>query len=122
MGKLILIADDEVDIIRVIKYRIIKQGYKVIMANNGQEAVDQARQHHPDLIIMDFRMPVLNGLEATKIIKADDKLKHVPVILLTASSATVSADMVRQAGVAQLVHKPFEADELMGTIQQLLGN
>ncbi len=120
MNKKILIADDEVDIIQMIKYRLIKEGYELIIVNNGQEAVNATHLHKPDLIIIDYRMPVMNGLDAIKMIKTQEPFKAVPVIMLTASSASLTIEMVKQAGIAELISKPFEAEELMNTIKRYI--
>lgn len=120
MSKTILMADDEPDIFKIVQVRLVKLGYHVLLANNGREAVDKARIHHPDLIIMDYRMPVMNGLEAIRRLKQDEPLRHIPIILMSASSTDINADIIKKSAVDAYVPKPFESAELMRHIERLL--
>src|SRR5689334_6165538 len=97
MVKKVLIANDEPDLINVIKFRLRKTGYEIFVAANGQETVDLAKKHKPDVIVMDYHMPILNGAEACQQIKSDPELKAIPILLLTSSLnvseiQTVNAD------------------------------
>ena len=120
MGKTILMVDDEPDILKIVKIRLVKQGHDVIFAANGQEGVDMAKTKKPDLIIMDYRMPVLNGLEATKKIKNDPDIKNIPILFMSASSASLNELDLKKAGIADFLGKPFEADELLKKITSYL--
>jgi two-component system, OmpR family, alkaline phosphatase synthesis response regulator PhoP len=86
VAKKILIADDEADILKSVSFRLKKAGYGVLTAENGATAIEMVRSHNPDLVILDLRMPVKDGLEVCKEMKADDSLKSIPVLFLTASS------------------------------------
>ena len=119
--KTILFADDEKDILKLLTARLIKQGYRVITAVNGQEALDLVYQHKPDLILLDYRMPVLDGYEACKKIKGDDQIKHIPVIFVTASPGFLSKE-IQSSGLAEdYVLKPFEWLKLLDKIKHFIG-
>jgi CheY-like chemotaxis protein len=120
MSKKILMVDDEPDILKIVKFRLLNAGYEVIFASNGQEGVDLARAQSPDLIIMDYRMPILNGIDAAKLIKKDAQLKHIPILFMTASSATITEDIIKAVGIEAYLTKPFEADILLQKVKQLL--
>lgn len=120
MNKKILVVDDELDILRIVTMRLTKMGYDLIMAHNGQEAIDLARREKPDLILMDCQMPVLSGLEACRQIKSDRHLNHIPLILMTATPGIIAEDAVKVKADAY-IKKPFEDGELPIKIQQLLG-
>lgn len=85
MAKKILIVNDDPDIVKVVTARLKKLNYELMVATDGQQAVDLAQQYQPDLIVMDYHLPILNGMEAIRIIKKDEQLKNIPVLLLTAS-------------------------------------
>lgn len=121
MAKKILMVDDEPDVLKIVKLRLVKQGYEVIFAENGQQAFEAARSQKPDIILMDYRMPVLNGLEASKLLKADQELKHIPIIFMTASSVSVTLDNLSAVGVSDCIRKPFEADDLLKKIKNYIG-
>jgi CheY-like chemotaxis protein len=120
MSKKILMVDDEPDILKIVKFRLVKEGYEVLFAVNGQEGIDMARIHLPDLIIMDYRMPVLNGLEAARSIKSDNVLKHIPILLMTASSASIGESIIKEISIESFLSKPFEPDELLNKVRDLL--
>ena len=120
MPKKILIVDDEPDIIKITRYWLIKQGYEVLIVSNGQEGINAAREHKPDVIVMDYRMPVLNGIDACKILKQDETLKHIPIIFMTASSANITEEMLKQVGVDGYVSKPFDGEELLKKIERFV--
>ena len=119
--KKILIVDDEQDILKVVKFRLIKAGYDVITASNGQEGLDTARAIKPDLLLLDLSMPLLNGDEVCKRLKADPATKHIPIILMTASSKGVKDENIFMAGMDDRILKPFEPEDLFEKIKKLIG-
>ena len=121
MGKRILITDDEPDIVKVVKFRLIKMGYEVTIATNGKEGLEMARLTKPDLVLLDFRMPFLNGDEVCKEIKKDESIKHIPVILMTASIQNALEEDVLKMGADDFILKPFEPEELLKKINKLIG-
>ncbi|MBU0682675.1 MAG: response regulator, partial [Candidatus Omnitrophica bacterium] len=86
MAKKIMVIDDELDILEVLTFRLSKAGYEIISAVDGQEALDLLTETIPDLILLDLRLPKIDGYEVCRRIKTSDELKEIPVILLTASS------------------------------------
>ena len=120
MNKKILVADDEADIIDLISSRLSKAGYEVIAANDGEEALDLLTHVQPRLILLDYKMPFLNGHEVCKRIKTDDRWKAIPVIFLTASPQAATPELMRSIGADDYLIKPFEAPELFEKIYRFL--
>lgn len=118
--KKILIIDDEPDIIKVVKFRLIKMGYEVMTATNGKEGLEMVRPTKPDLVLLDFRMPFLNGDEVCKEIKKDESTKHIPVILMTASIQNALEENIQMMGADDYILKPFEPEELIKKIKRLI--
>lgn len=118
--KKILIADDEPDIVKVIKFRLIKMGYEIHVAANGRDAVDMIKGIKPDLVLLDFSMPFLTGDEVCIQAKNDPDTKHIPVILMTASSHKVTDEHIAQIGANGHILKPFETQELIDKVQAFL--
>jgi DNA-binding response OmpR family regulator len=116
----ILIAEDERDIRDLITFTLQFAGYEVIAAGNGEEAVILARQETPDLILMDVRMPRMTGYEACASMKADPKLKDVPVIFLSAKGQDTEIQTGLEAGAEEYLLKPFAPDQLTQRIQSVL--
>ncbi|RKY41142.1 MAG: hypothetical protein DRP85_07075 [Candidatus Makaraimicrobium thalassicum] len=121
MAKKILVADDEIDILTVIAFRLESLGYEVLTAVNGKEALDSIQKQTPDLILLDLRMPVMDGYEVCRRLKSDEKLKHIPVILLTASVVSEMVQKTRELEADDYVIKPFIAEELAEKIRKSIG-
>ena len=115
--QLILVVDDDTSILRLVRIKLQAEGYQVITATNGQEAVELVEREHPDLVVLDLMMPVMDGMEALRQIR---RLSRVPVILLTARSS--GADKVRglDLGADDYVTKPFDPDELAARVSAVL--
>jgi CheY-like chemotaxis protein len=120
MSKKILFVDDEPDVLRVAAFRLKKAGYEVLIGTNGQEALDLTAQAIPDLILLDLRLPLISGTEVCKKIKADEKLKHIPVILFTASVDDLT-DRVKESGAQDYLTKPFEPEQLFEKVKKFIG-
>ena len=116
----ILIAEDERDIRDLITLTLDFAGYEVVSASNGEEAVSLARQEIPDLILMDVRMPRMTGYEACALIKADEKLRDIPVIFLSAKGQDSEIQAGLQAGAVDYLLKPFAPEQLTERIQVVL--
>jgi CheY-like chemotaxis protein len=116
----ILIAEDERDIRDLITFTLGFAGYEVVAASNGEEAVTLARQEIPDLILMDVRMPRMTGYEACTVMKADDRLKDIPVIFLSAKGQDSEIQAGISAGAVEYLLKPFAPDQLTTRIQAVL--
>jgi DNA-binding response OmpR family regulator len=119
IGKKILIVDDETDLLKVTLLRLKKTGYEVLGCADGQGVVDTARQFIPDLIILDVYLPVINGDDVAKILKKDDELKHIPIILISASTRTLD-EKTWGSGADAYLTKPFEPEELIGLVKKVM--
>jgi CheY-like chemotaxis protein len=119
MGKKILVVDDEGDLLKVTLLRLKKTGYEVFGCADGQGVLDMARQLIPDLIILDVYLPVINGDDVAKILKKDDQLKHIPIILISASTRTLD-EKAWGSGADAYLKKPFEPEELVGLVKEVL--
>jgi two-component system alkaline phosphatase synthesis response regulator PhoP len=120
MKKKILVVDDEVGLLAMTLLRLNKTGYDAFGAVNGREALDLARQRMPDLILLDKLMPELKGDEVLKILKKDGKLKHIPVILISAAVEDLE-ESARASGAAGFLFKPCETSELLDMIKKYTG-
>ncbi|MDD5432073.1 MAG: response regulator [Candidatus Omnitrophica bacterium] len=119
MRKKIIIIDDEPDVLRVLEIRLKKSGYEVFTGLNGQEALNLAHQIKPDLIILDVYLPLINGDEVAKILKNDLKLKHIAIILISATTQSL-AQKTKESGADGFLVKPFESVELIEMIEKAL--
>jgi CheY-like chemotaxis protein len=120
MANKVLVADDEIHIIHVVAIKLRNNGYEVIAANNGAEAYDLACREKPDIVVTDYQMPVMTGLELIAKLRTDERTKEIPVILLTARAFAVSQEQQESLGVASCLSKPFSPKELLKTIQDIL--
>jgi two-component system alkaline phosphatase synthesis response regulator PhoP len=120
--KKILIVDDEPDILKSVAFRVKKAGYGVLEATDGQKGIDMAKSEKPDLILLDWRLPIKDGGEVYEELKADEALKDIPIIILTASRETETLDVkLRSIGAKHVLIKPYEPTELIQKISELIG-
>lgn len=117
----ILIAEDERDIRDLITFTLGFAGYDVITATNGEEAFQKALEVMPDLILMDVRMPRMTGYEACKRIKAEEKIKHIPVVFLSAKGQESEVQTGLEVGAVEYILKPFSPDQLTDRVRAILG-
>jgi len=120
MAKVLLIEDNEMNR-DMLSRRLIRRGFQVVFAIDGQQGVDLARSERPDIILMDMSLPVIDGWEATRRVKADDATRSVPVIWLTAHAMAGDREKAIEAGCDDYDTKPVELDRLIGKIERLLG-
>jgi len=120
MAKVLLVEDNEMNR-DMLSRRLIRRGFEVVFAVDGQQGVDLARSEKPDIILMDMSLPVMDGWEATRCVKADDATRAVPVIGLTAHAMSGDRDKALEAGCDDYDTKPVELDRLIGKIERLLG-
>ncbi|MGA9428235.1 MAG: response regulator [Xanthobacteraceae bacterium] len=120
MTKVLLVEDNEMNR-DMLSRRLIRRGFEVIFAVDGQQGVDLARSEHPDIILMDMSLPVIDGWEATRRVKGDDATKRVPVIGLTAHAMAGDREKAIAAGCDEYDTKPVELDRLIGKMEKLLG-
>lgn len=120
MPKILLVEDNEMNR-DMLSRRLTRNGFEVVIAVNGQEGVDLAGSEKPDLILMDMSLPVLDGWEATRRVKADPATRAIPVIALTAHAMAQDREQALAAGCDDFDTKPVELPRLMGKINALLG-
>ena len=120
MGKKILIVEDDQDIVDLLKYNLEKEGYKCYTANNGLEAVYQAVDKEPDLILLDVMMPEMDGIETCRLIKSKPKLHDIFVIFLTARAEEYSEIAGFEAGADDYITKPVKPRALISRIKAIL--
>ena len=119
MTRVLLVEDNEINR-DMLSRRLIRRGFEVIFAVDGQQGVDLARSERPDIILMDMSLPVLDGWEATRRVKADNATRSVPVIGLTAHAMSGDRERAIEAGCDDYDTKPVELDRLIGKIERLL--
>jgi two-component system, cell cycle response regulator DivK len=117
---LILVVDDYQDAREMYAEYLRFSGFRVAEASNGNEAVDQAFALRPDLILMDLSLPGLDGWEATRQLKSDDRTKHIPVVALTGHALAGASEGARQAGCDSFVTKPCLPDDLVVEVRRML--
>jgi two-component system cell cycle response regulator DivK len=115
-----LVVDDFEDTRLLLRTWLNRKGFRVIEADNGKQAVTAAEEHHPDFIIMDIEMPQLDGLTATRQIRALDQIPRIPIIAVSAYGADLYRTQALEAGCDEYVSTPFEPDELERLIRSLL--
>ncbi len=119
---LIVVADDDQDILNLVSKRLVKRGYHVLTATNGQQALELVRSRLPSAAILDWMMPVLQGHEVCSRIKEDPSTEEVPVVLLTAKVSDVDIEKGFRFGADDYITKPFDIAELDMTLKRLIGN
>ena len=117
----ILVVDDEIYIVHILDFSLGMEGYEVLTALDGEQAIEKARSEHPDLIVLDIMMPKLDGYETCKILKAGDDTKSIPVILLSAKGRNVDQKIGFEVGADDYITKPFSPRKLVERINALLG-
>ena len=116
----ILVADDDRDVRELSIFTLRFAGHEVVGASNGEEAIVEAKVYAPDLILMDVRMPKLNGFEACKILKADAVLATIPVIFLSARGEEADVKAGLEAGAVDYIQKPISPDHLVEKVKAQL--
>lgn len=120
MAKKVLIVDDEPQLARIVQVRLAANGYEVISARNGQEALDMAEGDRPGLILMDVMMPKMHGLEALRRLKEKPETKDTPVVMLTAKDDKESVSEASALGAKDYMSKPFNAEALLDVVKKYL--
>jgi DNA-binding response OmpR family regulator len=116
----ILIADDDPQILTMLGIRLAKKGYTILEASDGLQTLKQAREHHPDLVLLDVMMPGKNGWEVAKEIRGDDDLKNIGIVMLTAIGEKVNELTSPLYGADAYVDKPFDFNDLEKKIKTIL--
>ena len=120
MAKVILIVEDDPKSLMLARDLLQVSGYKTIEATDGEQGVELAKSKKPDLILMDIQMPKMDGLEATRILKADATTRNIPILALTASAMKEEKEKTFQAGCDGYITKPFDIKEFLKTVPKYL--
>ena len=120
MAKAILVADDDPDILSIVSMSLEAQGYTVYKATNGREAVDLARQHHPDLVLMDMMMPIVSGYEAVVELKADAATRDITIVGLSAKAMATDMERATDVGIDGYITKPFRIAQVLTVVESYL--
>ena len=116
----VLVADDEIHIIHVVAIKLRNNGFEVISAANGAEAFELACEEKPDIIVTDFQMPVMTGLQLVEKLRKCEQTKDIPVIMLTARGFAVEDGQKKDLQISELLSKPFSPKELLRSIEDIL--
>jgi DNA-binding response OmpR family regulator len=115
--KKILVVDDEPDLVETVRYPLEMEGYQVLVAYNGEDGLHQARNNGPDLIILDLMLPKLDGYKVCRLLKFDERYKHIPVLMLTAKTQEKDKLLGKETGADDYMTKPFDIDKLLERVK-----
>ncbi|OGD72502.1 MAG: hypothetical protein A2Y64_03130 [Candidatus Coatesbacteria bacterium RBG_13_66_14] len=118
--KLILVADDEPDIVTIVEMILRSQGYDVLKAANGLEALELAERHSPDLILLDIMMPDMDGWEVLRLLHVDPSTAEIPVAMISAKTGSRAKITSMQEGAVDYITKPFDSRELLTKVREIL--
>ena len=120
-GKRILICDDDPVILRLLQVNLELEGYEVLQAHHGEEALEIASAELPDLIILDIMMPKLDGYQTAERLKSQDDTKEIPVVFVSAKAQQSDIEKGKSYGVADYLTKPFDPTDLLEIVERLVG-
>ncbi|MHC4430555.1 MAG: response regulator [Planctomycetota bacterium] len=118
--KTVLVVDDEIHIVHIVAIKLRNNGYEVISADNGAEALELALREKPDIVVTDYQMPVMTGLELVEKLREHDQTKDIPVIMLTARSFAIEQEKQEALQISGCLSKPFSPRELLGDVEDIL--
>lgn len=121
MSLKILVCDDEPHIVHVVASKLRNAGFEVLSASNGREGLDLALDQLPDLIFTDYQMPLLSGLELCAKLRADERTRHIPVVILSARGFSLDDAVNSLENVRKVMPKPFSPREILEIAQQMTG-
>ena len=116
----VLVVDDEIHIVHIVAIKLRNNGYEVISADNGAEALELALREKPDIVVTDYQMPVMTGLELVEKLREHDQTKDIPVIMLTARSFAIEQEKQQALRISGCLSKPFSPRELLGDVEDIL--
>ena len=122
MKKTVLIVEDNELNMKLFNDLLEAHGYETVQTRNGVEAVELARKHKPNLILMDIQLPEVSGLQVTQWIKDDEELRHIPVIAITAFAMKGDEEKIRQGGCEAYLSKPISVVKFLDTVRNYLGD
>jgi len=120
MGKKILVVEDEMEMVEMLKFRLEANNYEVITAYDGQEALDVIQKDKPDLILLDLMIPKITGYEICKTLKSNERYKDIPVIIVTARTQEKDMNLAKELCVGACITKPYEPQVLLSKIREIL--
>jgi two-component system, cell cycle response regulator DivK len=120
MSRCILVVEDQMDNRQILRDLLGNAGYELLEAENGAEALTTVARQRPDLILMDIQLPVMDGYEATRRLKADPATKSIPIIVVTSYALSGDETKAREAGCDAYVTKPFSPRQLLGKVREFL--
>jgi two-component system alkaline phosphatase synthesis response regulator PhoP len=118
--KKILVVDDEADLVETVRFPLEMEGFNVLVSYNGEDALNQARKENPDLILLDLMLPKLDGYKVCRLLKFDERYKHIPILMLTAKTQEKDKLLGKETGADEYITKPFDIDELMKKVKGYL--
>ncbi|HUT02058.1 MAG TPA: response regulator [Phycisphaerae bacterium] len=122
MNRTILVADDEAHILHVVSMKLRNAGYEVITAVDGEEALELCKAERPDLVITDFQMPFLSGLELCRGLRACEETRDIPAMMLTARGFDITSQEMEEAKISAVLAKPFSPREVLQKVEELLAS
>ncbi len=120
MSKRILVVEDQEDNRRILRDLLTSVGFQILEAEDGEQGIAAAEAHRPDLILMDIQMPIVDGYEATRRIKANPELKAIPIIVVTSYALSGDEDKARAAGADDYITKPYSPRQLLAKVKAYL--
>ena len=120
MSKLILVVEDQDDNMQILRDLLVSAGYEMVLAENGEEALAAVAKKRPDLILMDIQLPIMDGYEATRRIKADPASQSIPIIAVTSYALSGDEARAREAGCDDFVPKPYSPRALLAKIREYM--
>jgi two-component system alkaline phosphatase synthesis response regulator PhoP len=118
--KKILLVDDEVDLVETVRFPLEMEGYQILVSHNGEDALNQARKEKPDLILLDLMLPKLDGYKVCRLLKFDERYKHIPIIMLTAKVQERDKFLGKETGADEYITKPFDIEFLVKKVKAYL--
>ena len=119
-NKKVLVADDEVHIVNVVAMKLRNNGFDVITADNGADAYKLCCEEKPDIIITDYQMPQMTGIELIEKVRSNPEVRHIPIIMLTARGFAIEDEQKERLNVAECLSKPFSPKELLSHVESVL--
>ncbi|KKK71210.1 hypothetical protein LCGC14_2916210 [marine sediment metagenome] len=121
MTKRIFVVDDEAHIRHIVSMKLANAGYDIVTAEDGEEALELCQSEKPDLIITDYQMPYVTGLEMCHKLRAQSETRDIPVLMLTARDFDIEPQEMAAAGISDVLSKPFSPREVLKRVQELIG-
>jgi len=120
--KRIIVADDEAHILHIVSMKLRNAGFEIITAMDGEEALELCKGEHPDMLITDYQMPYMSGLELCMALREDAQTKDIPALMLTARGFDIESDEMAAAGISAVLAKPFSPREVLQKVKEMIGD